>query len=152
MHKSIARPLLALLLVAFGVLLAPTSSAVAAPSAVAPAVAGDIGIMDATSCNYPSWGPVCINVNGSGLFVSRITASHVLAGWICDKDFHVWGYYQNGAEWHRNATAGCGLNSVWVNFDLNNYMKDGSTICADMKDHTQGSWHANGFACVRIHA
>jgi hypothetical protein len=148
-----ARSLLALLLVAFGVLLAPASSAVAAPAvAVAGPDVGEVGTMDASSCNYPSWGPICINVSGSGLFASRITASHIGVGWICDKDFHVWGYYQNGAEWHRNATAGCGLNSVWVQFDLNAYMKDGSTICADMKDHTQGSWHANGFACVRIHA
>ena len=155
MHKGIARPLLALLLVAFGVLVAPASSAIAAPPpavAVAGADDGGIGTMDASSCNWPSWGPVCNNVNGNGLFVSRVVASHIGFGWVCDKDFHVWGYYQNGAEWHRTATAGCGVNSVWVNFDVNNYMKDGSSVCVDMKDHTQGSWHANGFACVQIHA
>ncbi|MFI5713329.1 hypothetical protein [Kribbella sp. NPDC051620] len=111
---------------------------------------GEMKVMDASSCNYPQWGTVCVNVNGSGLFVSRITGSHPVAPYECGRAFHLWGYYENGEQWHRNATADCGYVRVWVDFDMNANMRDGSQICADMREGAS-QWHENGFACITVH-
>jgi len=117
--------------------------------------AGEMGVADASSCNRPQWGQICIDVNGSGLFVSRVSATHFepdFTGLICNKEFHVWGHLRSGGEWHRNGVAQCGYTRVWVDFDINDFMADGSQVCADHKDWGVGNWHANGFACIRIHA
>ncbi|MBE8516088.1 hypothetical protein ILP97_00885 [Amycolatopsis sp. H6(2020)] len=112
---------------------------------------GGVQVMAAEDCSNPQWGIVCVSVNGSGLFVSRVSGIHVTQPFVqtCNKEFHLWGYYENGTQWHRNGYADCGWGRVWVDFDLNANMRDGSSVCADMKEGT--SWHANGFACVTIH-
>ncbi|MFF8383117.1 hypothetical protein ACF053_05605 [Streptomyces kanasensis] len=114
---------------------------------------GEVTVQGADNCR-PDWstvGVVCVNVGGNGLFVSRVSGIYDrLSYWICNKEFHLWGYYENGQQWHRNGVAGCGVGRVWVDFDLNANMKHGSQICADMKEYNQGSWHANGFPCVTI--
>jgi hypothetical protein len=136
---------------------APAASAAPPPSDAAPkrqafamTADGQMKVMDADSCNNPQWGVVCVNVNGSGLFVSRVTGSHPTATYTCDRAFHLWGYYENGQQWHRNGTAGCGIVRVWVDFDLNANMKDGSQICADLREGAS-QWHQNGFACITVH-
>jgi hypothetical protein len=112
---------------------------------------GEMKVMDASSCNLTQWGYVCINVNGSGLFVSRITGSHPVTGpRECNRAFHLWGYYENGEQWHRNGVADCGTLRVWVDFDMNANMRDGSQICADLREGAS-QWHDNGFACITVH-
>lgn len=132
-----------------------------APASAAPGqgrqvlIFGPDGVTAGNSCARPQWGQVCVDVSGGGLFVSRVSGTHFdadITGMICNKEFHLWGHLRSGGEWHRNGVAGCGYTRVWVDFDINDYMQDGSSICADMKDWGVGNWHANGFACVGIHA
>ncbi|UJW33668.1 hypothetical protein L3Q67_07855 [Saccharothrix sp. AJ9571] len=115
-----------------------------------PAPSGEVGVTGADHCNYPQWGPVCVNVNGGGLFVADVTASYPHgAPWlVCDKEFHVWGYYENGQQWHRNGRSQCGALRTWVTFSMNANMQNGSLVCADMK--ADNTWHGSGFACVHI--
>ncbi|MDI5979905.1 hypothetical protein [Amycolatopsis magusensis] len=112
---------------------------------------GGVTTMGASTCNWPTWGPVCLNVNGGGLFVASATGSTTAGAWICNKEFHVWGTYENGVNWNRYGVADCGVGRVWVDFGLNANMRDGSSICADMKEYGTGGWHANGYACINIH-
>ncbi|MFE0258324.1 hypothetical protein [Streptomyces sp. NPDC059010] len=101
----------------------------------APASAG------ATGCNQRT----CIDVEGSGLRVERISASTTWNGDFTGH-FHVWG----GGIDQNSPTQFWGYHQKYT-IPVGRDLPNGSVICAEGWEHTGGGMESRGRACAEVH-
>jgi hypothetical protein len=108
-------------------------------TAAAPAALPRAGCIVTTSAGFEQ---LCINVQGTGLRVDRVSGELERPGrmlhYDCDVQINAFGTLATGAPYNQTGTAKCGLNSTWVSFSPRADFRAGSNVC--VRARGDGEW------------